>query len=510
MTTGRHSFLKSLVIAGCVALAVPALPALAVGTEDLPDIGAPWDGVLSQGEEDQIGRMILHRLREADELLQDPELTEYVQAIGHRLSGYAQGGNQRFEFFFVRDGAINAFALPGGYIGVNTGLLLATESESELAGVLAHEIAHVTQRHIARMAQSQGQTALATTAGIIAAILLGAAGGMGDDAVQAAIAIAQGISVQNQIDFTRTHEAEADRIGIGTLYQAGFDPAGMPSFFEKLGRRAGQSQVPEFLMTHPVTTSRIAETRDRARAFGEVRAVDSANYKLMRARLRAVVADTPEEAISDFERIADGDMADAPEDVRYGYAVALTRAGRAAEAIPIMQKLLAAHPDIIAYHTGLAQAYVENKETGPALRTFAHAAELFPRNVPLTTRYSQSLIDSGEAEKAHTLLLDLLNNINYTPEQVHMIALAANAAGHVAEAHYYMAELHLMNGDLPLAVRQLELALKTPGIESVQRARYEARMAEIRQHLPEMRSRRNQEPRPEPNGYAASPSISGL
>ena len=242
MSKTTHHLLSHVLVVLATAFATAAAPpAVAVDTEDLPDIGAPWDSLLSRSEEDQIGRMIVYQLREADQLLDDPELSEYIQTIGHRLSGHAESRAQRFEFFMVRDPTINAFALPGGYIGVNTGLLLTTENESELAGVLAHEISHVTQRHIVRGLQKQGQTTLATTAGIIAAILLGATGGLSDDAVQAALAVAQGLSVQKQIDFTRAHEREADRVGVGVLYQAGFDPLGMPTFFEKMG----QAQQPQ-------------------------------------------------------------------------------------------------------------------------------------------------------------------------------------------------------------------------------------------------------------------------
>jgi beta-barrel assembly-enhancing protease len=472
------------------ALAGGPLPALAVGTDDLPDIGAPWDNSLSQSDEYQIGRVIVHRLRDAGELLDDAELTEYIQTLGHRLSAHAQDGSQRFDFFMVRDTTINAFALPGGFIGVNAGLMLTTENESELAGVLAHEISHVTQRHIARMVQNQSTSALATTAGIIAAVLLGAATGMGDDAVQAAIAVAQGMAVQNQIDFTRAHEAEADRVGLGVLHQSGFDPYAMPTFFEKLGRRGLESQVPEFLMTHPVTSNRIAETRERASRLDPVKVEDSENYRLMRARLRALIADTPEEALSDFTRFANGDIASAPDDVRYGYAVALLRAGRAAEAVPLMRALQSRRQDVIAYQLGLANALLANKEVPEALSVYSRALELFPRNVPVTMAYSQALIDTGEGGQAHVMLLDLLNNVPYTPQQVHMIALAANSAGDVAEAHYYMAELHIMNGELPLAIQQLELALRTPGIETVQRARFEARIGEIREHLPDTKRKR--------------------
>jgi predicted Zn-dependent protease len=486
----RRPLIRLLQCIGAGAVVLLAATAQGTGTEDLPDIGAPWGTVLSQGEEAQIGRMIVHQLRAGGQLLDDPELSEYIQGIGHRLSAHAQNGDQRFDFFVVRDTTINAFALPGGYIGVNAGLVLATENESELAGVLGHEISHVTQHHVARMAQAQSQGALAATAGVIAAILLGAAGGLGDDAVQAAIAVAQGLSVQKQLDFSRANETEADRVGLPVVYQAGFDPEGMPSFFEKLAHRSGESQVPEFLRTHPVTTDRIAETRERAAKFGHVVAQESESYPLMRARLRALVAETPEEALSDFTRLANGDIAHADEGLRYGYAVALLRAGRSEEAARMMRELLDGRETLVAYHVGLAQALLAEGKTQDALKAFAQASELFPRNVPLTTRYAQALIDTGEAEQAHTKLLDLLNNIDYTPEQVHLIALAADAAGDTAEAHYYMAELHVMNGELPLALHQLEQALATPGIEAVQRARYEARMTELREYLPDKRQRK--------------------
>jgi predicted Zn-dependent protease len=494
MSQFNHRFpIRPCVFLATLLLVAGAAPARAAGTEDLPDIGAPWDSVMSQSEEAQIGRMIVHRLRDADQLLDDPELGAYIQVVGHRLSAHAQDSGQRFDFFMVRDPTINAFALPGGYIGVNAGLLLATDNESELAGVLAHEVSHVTQRHMARAAQSQGQTALATTAGVIAAILLGAATGMGDDAVQAALAVSQGINAQHQIDFTRANEAEADRIGLNVAYEAGYDPFGMPTFFEKLAHSTGESQVPEFLLTHPVTTDRIAETRDRAAKLGHVDVQESESYALMRARLRALVASTPEDAIADFTRLADGNITDGDEALRYGYSVALLRAGRAADAVQLMRGLLAARPTLVAYHVGLGQALLASGASQEAIKTFARANELFPRNIPLTMRYAQALIDTGEPGKAHTMLLDLLNNIDYTPEQVHLIALAANAAGETAEAHYYMAEMHVMNGDLPLAISQLEIALATPGIEPVQRARFEARISELRQYLPDKHKHRGED-----------------
>jgi len=193
----------------------------------------------------------------------------------------------------VRDGAINAFALPGGFIGVNYGTILASNSESQLAGVLAHETAHVVQRHIARAIQAQSRQSITTAAAVLAAILIGAAGG-GSGAVEGGIAAAQGMAAQQQINFTRDNEFEADRVGMGFLAHAGFDPRGMPDFFETLNRRYGyaESRVPKMLLDHPVTSERIAEARSRAAQLDRPKKItDSTGYSLVRERLRVLTAE---------------------------------------------------------------------------------------------------------------------------------------------------------------------------------------------------------------------------
>ncbi|HEV3486691.1 MAG TPA: M48 family metalloprotease, partial [Vicinamibacterales bacterium] len=212
-----------LVLAAALATGVAA-------QSDLPDIGSPADATLAQSDEYRIGAMIVRQLRDQNQILEDPEITEYVQNLGSRLAAHASDGSQRFTFFVVRESSINAFALPGGFIGINQGLLLATRNASELASVLAHEIAHVTQRHIARAVRAQGRQSIASMAAVLAAILIGAATGAGGDAMQGAIAAAQGMAMQQQINFTRANEYEADRVGIGYLASAGFEPRAMPDF----------------------------------------------------------------------------------------------------------------------------------------------------------------------------------------------------------------------------------------------------------------------------------------
>lgn len=462
--------------------------------DDLPDIGSPAQAMLTLEEEYQIGRMIVRGLRDQDQILEDPEVAEYIRSLGLRLSSQAHDGSQRFNFFMVKDNGINAFALPGGFIGVNAGLLLETKNESELAGVLAHEIAHVTQRHIARSIAAQSRTSLVSTAAMLAAILVGAAAG-GGDAAMAGMAAAQSLAIQQQISFTRSNESEADRVGIGVLASAGFDPQGMPAFFETMSRRAGSSEtnIPEMLRTHPVTISRIAETRERAAQMDVDAQPDSLSYALTRERLR-VLSTPPGEDPREYYAAIISNEPDATSAQVYGQALALMMSGQPGKAIPMFQRLRDANPTVLQYHTALGQAQLVANQGSASLATLKRARELFPRNVAVTVRYAESLMRVGDAKRAHEILLDLFNVVPPTPEQARLTALAANAAGDVADSYYYMAEFHLLSGDLPLAINQLQLALSVPKITGVQRARFEARLDEVQQAMPKRSARRQTHP----------------
>jgi beta-barrel assembly-enhancing protease len=467
----------------------------AQSTPDLPDIGSPADATLTQGEEYRIGAAIMRQLRDQNQILEDPEITEYVQNVGSRVAANATDGPQRFTFFVVREPGINAFALPGGFIGVNQGLVLATRSESELASVLAHEIAHVTQRHIARRIRAQGRQSLAATAAILAAILVTAATGAGGDVMTGAIAAAQGAAAQQQINYTRANEYEADRVGIGFLAEAGFDPRAMPDFFETLGRRNGLagSHVPEFLQSHPVTSNRIAESRGRATQYDRKRVEDSSSYLLARERLRVLSAsadDTPADASVREAETSDRDRNTLQ--ARYARALTLLARNEALAAAEILADLSERNQSIILLHSALGQAQMAAGLQSDALATFGHAIELFPRNVPLTVRYAEALMSANRAKEAHALLLDLFNNVPPTPPQIRLTALAASAAGDTGDAYYYMSEYHLASGDLPLAAQQLELALAAPNLTPVQRERFRARLAEVREYLQGSGTRKRQ------------------
>ena len=479
--------LISLTLLGLAAFAGGAGAQNATG--DLPDMGNPASAKLSQADEYKIGLMILRGLRDEGRVIEDPEVVEYVQSVGQRLASQAHEGSHRFTFFVVRDPEINAFALPGGFIGLHAGLLAATRNENELAGVLAHEIAHVTQRHIARSVQNAGRTTLASAAAVLAAILVGTATGMPADAMMGSVSAAQSLAIQQQINFTRANEAEADRVGIRVLSAAGFDPLGMPDFFETLQQRTGlaAAAVPPMLQTHPVTSERIAETRDRAFAIRVGPTADSPSYALIRERVR--IQSMPAE--TDFKALyARGQDATAPVLERYRRALVLMAGHAPGEAVALLAGLQRQHPAVTLYHTALGQALLEAGEVAASRRVLEDAVRLFPRNVPVTTRLAETLVRDGQAQRAHQLLLDLFNNVPPTPAQARYIAQVANTAGDTADAYYYMAEHYVMSGELTLAIDQLRLALAVPNLTSVQRQRFEARIEELSEYLPRGRRER--------------------
>ena len=450
---------------------------------ELPDFGSPADAVLNKTREGQLGRTVMMQLYNAGVVVDDPLLTEYIQSLGSQIASHANNGDHRFRFFVVEDNRINAFAMPGGFIGVHTGLILASENESELAGVLAHEVSHVTQRHIARSLYDAQRTNIMTMAAMLAAALLGVAADMPSDAMMGVVSASQAAAAQRQINYTRSNEHEADRVGIDVLAAAGFDPNAMASFFEKLSRRysAARTEIPEMLQTHPVTAVRIAEARDRARRLPQNRVEDSLEYGLAKARIEVLSARDPQTALRIFDSKSDPDAV--PN--RYGRALALAAVGRHDEAERTFRELVREFPGVIAYRIGLGEALAASGLTEQALEAFAEAVRLFPRNVPLTISYAEVLLDAERPDEAHAILLDLLNNVPPTPAQIRLIARAASAEGDIVNAYYYMAEYYVSTGNLPLAIGQLRLALKLPDVHAVERARINARLDELIEYIPE-------------------------
>jgi Zn-dependent protease with chaperone function len=465
---------------------------------NLPDIGTQANVTISLEEEYRLGSMVVRGLRDQGQIIEDPEINEYLQNLGAQLASFAKLSGQEFQFFAVKDSEINAFALPGGFVGINAGLLLATRSESELAGVLAHEISHVTQRHIARSIAAESRNSIVSSAAMLAAILVGAAGS--PDAAMAGLAAMQSVALNNQMTFSRANETEADNVGINLLSRAGYDPNGMWQFFEVLQRQNGtanEADMPSILRSHPVTLERIAETRSRAAKYS-IKAANSMSYNLIRERMRVAMTPTGESPLQHYSSKTEDEL-NKDISLQYGKALALMNSNRSTEAAQLLNDLQANHLTVMQFHTALGLAQMASNNQQVAISTLTRAYELFPRNIPVTVRYAEVLLQAGNPKLAHQVLLDLFNTVTPTPDQTKLIAMAANSAGEVAEAYYYMAEYQLMGGDLSLAMSQLQMALAVPNISSIQRARFQSRLEEIQKAMP--RKNRSNNPDEQNNRY---------
>jgi predicted Zn-dependent protease len=485
--------LTALLLTTAVAFADPPEPnkPILLGTpaagSDLPELGSPAAEMLSQSDEYRLGAMVAHELREENALLEDPEVSEYLNDLGDRLAAQSATGGANFQFFVIKDPTINAFAVPGGYIFIHQGLMLATASESELAGVMAHEIAHVTQHHIARQIRAQSQQAMASAAMLLAAILLGAAGG--GQAAEGGIVAAQGISAQLQINFTRDNEMEAARVGMGYLAGAGFDANAMGDMFETMARHEGlaATYIPAMLINHPVTSDRIAEARARASQFPPRKGHDSQSYEMIRERVRVLTTTADVDLAAYYRKKIERGEATLAD--RYALGLTLMQHNQADEAVKILAELTRAHEGQIMLHIALAEAQIKDHHVKEGMATFAQAERLFPRNIPVTVHYAEALMEQGHPMEAHNMLLDLFNIVPPTPDQIRLTALAASAAGDAGDAYFYMGEYQIAGGDLNLAAQQLQLALASPHISQIQRQRYQARLDEVRDYLMSMRKR---------------------
>lgn len=472
--------LKTRLLPVCLSLliATPTPPAYA-GNVDLPSIGDSSGSVISPEQERRLGEAFMRMVRQRMKVIDDPQINEYLQGLGYQLVANSDDQTDNFTFFIVQDSTINAFAAPGGFIGVHSGLLLASESESELAAVLAHEIAHVTQRHMARTYEAAEKMTIPMAAAMLAAILLA---GRDSQLGSAAMAAATAGSTQYQINFTRSNEQEADRIGIDMLARSGFDPGSMPIFFERLqqaSRYYGHT-LPEFLSTHPVTTSRIAESTARAEQHPHRSVTDGLGYQLTRARLLVLTESDPYKAIAIFqERLKNGRQRNEDAE-RYGYALALQASGKHDAAREQIQRLRKKDPDRIAYRITLADIELNAGNAAASRAMYEDSLELYPDNYSLTMNFADALLRMGDPQKAYTILQELVRSREPGSEVYRLLARAASDAGHPEEAHRAMAEHYYLNGQLKAAIQQLTIA-QGKATDFYQASRIDARLQQLKQ-----------------------------
>ncbi|WP_333839144.1 M48 family metalloprotease [Pelomicrobium sp.] len=466
--------LRHLIVGVCLGAAA------VVSAQQLPELGDTAAAQLSPQLEQRIADEIVREIRRSPALVDDAELSDYLNALGHRLVANSPGARQNFRFFLIKDPSINAAAFVGGVIIVHTGLLLAAQSESEVAGVLAHEIAHVTQHHIARMIAKQEQATLPTLAALALAIL---AARSNPQVAEAAIVTSQAAAIQAQLNFSRDAEREADRVGLQILERAGFDPRAMPAFFEKLQRagRFQESAAPAYLRTHPLTYERIADIQNRVQSLPYRQVPDSADFFLIRAKLQAMQGPALD-AVRDFEAWIREKKYAHEMATRYGLARALVRAqqlSRAEAELKALRGHFPAHPMVETLAGELLLAQGKRSE---ALEHYRKALATFPQHRALVYDYARALLADGQAEAAVRFVSSQLEYFPDDPRLYRLQAEAHGARGEPLAAHRAQAEAYVREGDLSGAVQQLELAARSGG-DFYQLSIVEARLRELRREL---------------------------
>jgi predicted Zn-dependent protease len=459
----------------------------------LPDLGGSDRADLAPQAERRIGEQIMREARADPQYVDDPELDEYLNAIGARLLAAAPGARYDFEFFALRDASVNAFALPGGFIGVHTGLITLTENESELASVLAHEIGHVTQRHIARLLGAQQRMQLPILAAVAAAILM--ARSNPDLAVGAATA-AQAGGVQSLINYTREFEREADAAGIQTLAAAGFDVRGMAQMFDLMQRNlrsADDGTVPGYLRTHPLTTERIANAQNRAANAPYRQLADSLDYQLIRAKLRSEAGDAAD-AVTHFTALLRDRRFSSEAAVRFGLAVALLRAKRAKDAQAELRALRAAasHPFIESLAARVAEALGDRAQ---AIAILGKARADFPHRRPLAYAHVTALQHASRHDDALAVLNE---QVRLYPRDPRLLALQSRtyaALGKRLLQHQVQAEVYMLQGSVPAAIEQLQLAQAAGDGDFYQLSVIDARLRELRAQQARERQEEGRRPR---------------
>ena len=452
-----------------------AFPALAA--DNLPDLGEVSQASFSPQLERKVGEAIMRDIRVDRDYLDDAEISDYVNRIGHRLAAASPNNRQDFDFFVVRDDTLNAFALPGGYVGVHTGLITTAQSESELAGVLAHEIAHVTQHHIARMVAQQSNNTLLSIAGMALAIL---AARSNTQVGSAAVAVAQAGSIQSSLNFTRENEREADRVGLQILQDAGFDPRGMASFFERMSKvtRLYDNNAPAYLQTHPLTTERLADIQNRIANLPYKQIPDSLDFQMVRAKIRAA-AGSAADAVAWFDTGLKEQKFNSPVAQRYGLVAALMRAKNYPRADAEMAKLKTdtPHPMVEVLAAELKRS--EGQEAA-ALAIYRAGFKRFPFHRALAYGYADTLLTARQYAEAEKFLSEQLKT---RPHDDKLLELQARAYGGLQKnflSHRSLAEAYAQRGNYTAAVEQMQIALKSGETDFYQLSSAEARLRELK------------------------------
>lgn len=450
--------------------------------DELPDLGSHERTLFTQIQEQKIGKTYMAYLRSSGRVIDDAIDEEYINDLGKKLVGASGVRGDHFYFFFFNSSAINSFAGPDGYVAVYSGLMLATQNEDELSAVMAHEIAHVTQGHIARKMADASNEKYQTIAGMLAAIALGTVSGQ---AAEAAIATTAASVQQRALNFSRQMEAEADRVGIMTLFNANFDPKSMPAFFTRLQQdERYYMKMPELLSDHPLTPERISDAENRAFQLPAKHHTTSQTYYLVKERLRVLSDNNPHHLITFYEQLLKSSKPlPHREALEYGYALSLQNNQAFAQAQSIMDKLSKTYPKQIIFPLGVADIATDAGDTKTAVSIMEHLYALYPDNYPVVLQYTYALYQDKAYQQAlrilHRFHLDYPNQ----PVPYGLLSQIQGKAGLLADAYQTRATYLANYGALPAALGQLQIAMKLPNLDKTTKDKIEAQMSSIQAEM---------------------------
>jgi len=458
------------------------ITALSAEELNIPDIGDSAATALTIIDEKRMGEAVVRNIRRAGKLIDDPLLNQYINNLGNNLVSVSSNQYYQFKFFIVDDKSINAFALPGGYIGIHYGLILASRNESELASVLAHEVAHVTQRHHAR-AYNLGQNyETPVLAALIAAIILGA---NGSELGQAALASIAGGTAELAVNFTRQNEKEADRLGIQMLSKAGFDSHSMATFFEQMYHesRLYGSQGPEFLRTHPVSQNRMAEAKLRANQMPLQQPPSSESYHLMKERIKVLNTNDDKKLLTNYAEQLKNKTYTNKNAALYAYSIALRNNNQMEKAQKISMRLRKASPSKIAYIINEAKIFEKSSNQQNAIKLYKNALDDFPANEALVINYAKMLLKLKNYKQASLLLNQHLRQSTAHPILYKYLSQSQAGLGKKAELHESMSHYYYAIGQTHQALSHINMALKVPNLDFYSESRLSSRKHQLQSEI---------------------------
>ncbi len=445
--------------------------------DTIPTIGNSSSSLVSIEQEKILGKAWLRALRQQTKIYDNAIVENYLSNLVYSLAPNSQVLDRDFRFVIVDSTALNAFAVPGSIIGINSGLFFHSGSEQEFVSVLAHELAHLSQRHYARQLEQQKISTPLTLAGILASVVLAAT--TGSDAGLAALASTQALSVDQQLRFSRKNEQEADRLGVEILFQSNYNPRAMPLMFERMYKnsRTDKDSIPEYLSTHPLSESRIADSRNRANQFPEKQYHDSFDYHLCRNIVMIDYAESSLKAKLYFESIISKGNSSQIDAAKFGLAYSQA-ASEPELALNLYSELLKKYPGKIIIQIAQAKALHENKQSKLAIQNLENLLARNPKNYPIADALAQLYLKNDLIDLYEQILLNLSRSQEENPKVWYHLAEAHGLAGNIVDLHIARAEYFFLTNRLETALEQLNLALKKNKVETVT-AKIQKRMDEL-------------------------------